>query len=154
MDRLKKDLDHIKADGIDSGALYKRVCKYLEELAEYKDIGLTSEELALYKTVKDVALHTPAGRLVDILYAERDGRLVVLPEVPEDDRQAFVEGLHDYFQEAANYDPSVGIFGMRSGEAKLANALMDALRSPGDETMDALMDGLRRLEGEHGTAQV
>lgn len=53
--------------------------------------------------------------------------LVVLPEVPEADWEAFVDGLHDYFQEAANYDPSVGIFGMREGEAELAKALMDAL---------------------------
>lgn len=43
MDRLKKDLDHIKADGIDSGALYKRVCKYLSELVAYKATELTPE---------------------------------------------------------------------------------------------------------------
>lgn len=73
------------------------------------------------------------GRLQEFLEAEQAGRAVILPEVPEADRQAFVDGLHDYFQEAANYDPSVGIFGMRDGEAKLANALMAALKGEGNE---------------------
>lgn len=67
------------------------------------------------------------GDLKEIFDAKKDRRLVVLPEVPENDRQAFVDGLHDYFQDASNYDPSVGIFGMREGETELANALMSAL---------------------------
>lgn len=73
------------------------------------------------------------GRLQEFLEAEQAGRAVILPEAPETDRQAFVDGLHDYFQEAAVYDPSVGIFGMRGGEAKLANALMAALKGEGNE---------------------
>lgn len=108
MDRLKRDLEHIKTEGVDSEALFKRTCKHLEELAHYKAA-------------------MPLEQAQELAKAERAGRLVVLPEVPEADRQAFEGGLHDYFQEAANYDPSVGIFGMREGEAKLANALMSAL---------------------------
>lgn len=60
MERLKKDLAHIKKDGIDSSALYRRVCKYLEELARYKDA-------------------MPMERAQELAQAERDGRLVVLP---------------------------------------------------------------------------
>lgn len=68
-----------------------------------------------------------SGDLREIADAKKDRRLVVLPEVSEADREAFVDGLHDYFLEASNYDPSVGIFGMREGESELANALMSAL---------------------------
>lgn len=93
MDRLKKDLEHIRADGIDSGALYKRVCKYLSELLSYMATGLTPEEVAKLQTevdfdrLKEIWGETPAkvefgvsfDRLRELLQAERDGRLVVLP---------------------------------------------------------------------------
>ncbi len=46
MDRLQKDLDHMVAEGLDSGALYKRVCKYLRELVAYRTFGLTPERVA------------------------------------------------------------------------------------------------------------
>ena len=98
--------------------------RILQRLASYEDTGLTPEEI---KTVQDNLTPIPFSRYREIMEAERAGRLVVFPEVPEADREAFVDGLHDYFQEAANYDPSVGIFGMREGEAELARALMDAL---------------------------
>lgn len=93
MDRLKKDLEHIRTDGIDSGALYKRVCKYLSELLSYMATGLTPEEIAKLQTevdfarLKEIWGETPAkvefgvpfDRLRELLQAERDGRLVVLP---------------------------------------------------------------------------
>lgn len=93
MDTLKKDLDHIRADGIDSGALYKRVCKYLSELLSYKATGLTPEEIAKLQTEVDFAslkeiwgetsakveFGVPLDCLRELLKAERDGRLVVLP---------------------------------------------------------------------------
>lgn len=83
--------------------------------------GEAAKRLAAYEDAMTLE------RAKEFAQAEKAGRLVVLPEVPEADRQAFVDGLHDYFQEAANYDPSVGIFGMREGETELANALMEAL---------------------------
>ncbi len=61
--------------------------------------------------------------------AEEDGRLVVLPEVSEADRKLFADNLKEVFDEWANYDPGVGIFGMSDGEAALANALMRSLES-------------------------
>lgn len=67
--------------------------------------------------------------LQELAQAEKGGRLVVLPEVWKDDLDAFKDGLEDYFKDAADYAPDVGIFGMRDGETKLANALMEALRS-------------------------
>ncbi len=116
----------------------------VDRLAAYEDIGRTPEEMDELLNKSYGPLHKKLG---EWMKADADGRLVVLPDVPEDDRQAFVDGLHDYFQDASNYDPGVGIFGMRDGEAKLAAALMDALRGPEAETIDSLMDGLRRLEG-------
>lgn len=53
--------------------------------------------------------------------------VIQLPCVKKEDFGYFVDGLHDYFLEASNYDPSVGIFGMREGETMLANALMESL---------------------------
>lgn len=89
------------------------------------------------------------GDLQEIADAKGDGRLVVFPEVPEADRQAFVDGLHDYFQEASNYDPSVGIFGMREGEAELAYALMNALNHKDlQPTKPLTEEELRELAGK------
>ncbi len=67
MDQLGKDLDRLVVKGMDSKALYKRVCKYLMELSTYRASGLTPEEA------------TELGE------AERDGRLVVLPPPGGDD---------------------------------------------------------------------
>lgn len=61
--------------------------------------------------------------------AEESGRLVMLPEVSESTRKLFAENLKDVFDDWANYDPSVGIFGMSDGEAALASALMRGLES-------------------------
>lgn len=88
MDRLKKDLDHIKADGIDSGALYKRVCKYLSELVAYKATELTPETVVQLKQIAKIFNCDPADpaqlkslcvKLREPAQAERDGRLVTLP---------------------------------------------------------------------------
>lgn len=118
-------------------------------LAAYEDKGVAPEDalsaLEMAKAACKLAVadaYTATGlmpeRVAELAQAERDGRLAVFPEVPEADRQAFVDGLSDYFQEAAVHDPSVGIFGMRDGEAELANALMDALRKGESETVDAI----------------
>lgn len=61
--------------------------------------------------------------------AEGSGRLVMLPEVSESTRTLFAENLKDVFDEWANYDPSVCIFGMSDEEAALAGALMRGLES-------------------------
>lgn len=121
--------------------LMERYKVAVARLAAYEDTGMMPEEI---RSLLDDAAHGSVlgGKsfawLMEMERAERAGRLVVLPEVPEGDRQAFVDGLHDYFQEAANYDPSVGIFGMREGEARLAHALMDAL----DGRREGQTDGL------------
>lgn len=70
-----------------------------------------------------------AMHLLELAWAEKGGRLVVLPEVGKGDLDSFKDFLEDVFKDAAQYDPTVGIYGMRSGEIKLANALMEALRS-------------------------
>lgn len=66
-------------------------------------------------------------RVQRLAQAEKNGRLVVLPNVQERDRKSFVDGLQGYFQEASFCDRSVGIFGMSEGEKELAFALMTAL---------------------------
>lgn len=105
--------------------------RILQRLAAYEDTGLTPEGIkelqADYAELSNRTYGPLHHEIAEWVKADEAGRLVVLPEVPEGDRQAFVDGLHDYFQEASNYDPSVGIFGMREGEAELAKALMDAL---------------------------
>lgn len=52
-------------------------------LAAYYDTGLEPEKVAA------------------ISQAEKDGRLVVLPEASERDRKSFINGLQDYFQDAS-----------------------------------------------------
>lgn len=68
------------------------------------------------------------SRLQELIEADVSNRCALFPKVSEDDWRRFADGLHDYFQEAAASDPSVGIFGMTGGEAALANSLMDFLR--------------------------
>jgi hypothetical protein len=48
----------------------------LDRLAAYEDTGLTPEDL---KEVQDALGKTPMNRFYDIMQAEREGRLVVLP---------------------------------------------------------------------------
>lgn len=67
--------------------------------------------------------------LQELMGSKRDGRVVVLPKVPEKDVKLFAENLKDVFDDWANYDPSVGIFGMSDEEAALAGALMRGLES-------------------------
>lgn len=64
--------------------------------------------------------------LKELVQAENDGRLIVLPEVPEADRKLFEDNLHDVFTEWADY-ASAGIFDMSEGECALAKAIMKAL---------------------------
>ena len=118
------------------------VPKLYARLAAYEDAGLTPEEIEKAKDGVDLkfalwiskAWGLADGRLHEILTAEKDGRLVVLPDVKERDRKSFVDGLQDYFREASFCDRSVGIFGMSEGEKELAFALMTALTREEAET--------------------
>ncbi len=76
MDRLKKDLDHLVAEGLDSEALYKRVCKYLRELVAYRDTGLEPEAINELLHLSNGPLHKKMGKWIA---ADADRRLVVLP---------------------------------------------------------------------------
>lgn len=67
-------------------------------------------------------------RLRELVEADRDGRLVVLPDVDKRARESMANGLEDVFQELAYEDPTVGLFGMSDGEKELANALLSALK--------------------------
>lgn len=139
MERLtRKDSQGYYIEDISIPYDEKRRGPDVDRLGAYEDKGVAPEDalsaLEMAKAVCKLAVadaYIATGlmpeRVSELAQAEKAGRLVVLPEVPEGDRQAFVDGLHDYFQEASNYDPSVGIFGMREGEAELAKALMDAL---------------------------
>ncbi len=124
--------------------------KLANRLAAYEDTGLEPENLEAgkfllqYLAENKGCLTGALGRLHEILEAENDGRLAVLPEVPEADRKLFADNLHDVFTEWANYDPSVGIFGMSEGERALADAIMKALTP--DKAQAALAE-----EGEPST---
>lgn len=157
MERLtKKDSQGYYIEDISVPYDEKRRGPAVDRLGAYEDKGVAPEDTlsalemakaACELTVADAYIATGLmpERVAELAQAEKDGRLVVFPEVTEADRQAFVDGLHDYFQEAAVHDPSVGIFGMRDGEAELANALMAALRKGENETMDAVEAALERV---------
>lgn len=61
------------------------------------------------------------------LVNSKQSRYVILPEVSEEDRKTFADGLHDVFLEWANIDREVGLNGMTEGEARLADAIMKCL---------------------------
>lgn len=77
---------------------------------------------------RDLLREAGRSHLVELVRAERDGRLVVLPEVKDEDLKTFADDLHDYFSEAVQSDPSVGIFPPTDGWIALANALMGSIR--------------------------
>lgn len=56
-----------------------------ERLAAYEDTGLTPDVCAEYRKFEDevVASGKTFGRLLELLRADTDGRVVVLPDVPE-----------------------------------------------------------------------
>ncbi len=69
-----------------SASNYKRmICKMaaqrLERLSAYEETGLEPEICANYKQFEDEAVSkgVPFSRIVELMEAERDGRLVVLP---------------------------------------------------------------------------
>lgn len=49
-------------------------------LAAYKETGLAPEEIALYKEAEEISESMAPGRLIELAQAERDRRLVVLPD--------------------------------------------------------------------------
>ena len=96
----------------------------LEALAKrYYEQGRT-EATKDYFFVQTVLLSAPTVDAVEVVH----DRLFNLPNVSNRDYQDFVDGLEDYFKEAAFDDRSVGIFGMTEGETLLANALMEFLK--------------------------
>lgn len=56
-----------------------------ERLAAYEDTGLTPDVCAEYRKFEDevVASGKTFGRLLELLRADTDGRVAVLPDVPE-----------------------------------------------------------------------
>lgn len=104
---------------IDANALIEKLSRMIDYCKEDSKVnGLT----ALFQ-IGDAIMDCPT---VDAVELARD-RLFNLQNVSGRDYQDFVDGLHDYFVEAAFEDRSVGIFGMSEGETLLANALMDFL---------------------------
>lgn len=85
-----------------------------------RDNNCTDCELQAYRALG------PVEELSALVKARDEGRVVVLPEVSERDRQSMADFLHDCFAEWID-DPSVGLYGMTEGEAALANAIMAAL---------------------------
>lgn len=72
--------------------LVDRCARYAEEIAvlrermrPYEDTGLTADVCAEYRKFEDevVASGKTFGRLLELLRADTDGRVVVLPDVPE-----------------------------------------------------------------------
>ncbi len=107
----------------------------IDRLAAYEDTGMEPEEIY---GLCEMDKRSRMAKMLRWEKAERDGRLVVLPKISEADRKLFADNLHDVFTEWANYDPSVGIFGMSEGERALANAIMKALAP--DEAEAALAE--------------
>lgn len=87
------DCDRMGMDAADRlDELVERCARYAEEIAVlrermrlYEDTGLTADVCAEYRKFEDevVASGKTFGRLLELLRADTDGRLVVLPDVPE-----------------------------------------------------------------------
>lgn len=131
-------LTHIDSRGWyidDQSAAYdgRRRGEEINRLAAYEDTGLEPKDIKEVFSEEEVFkfagqnIGIAPARLRELARAEQDGRLVVLPEVPEETRKQFADSLHDVFTEWANYDPSVGLFGMSKEETALANAIMTVL---------------------------
>lgn len=107
---------------------------HIDRLAAYEKTGLEPEEIAkIREDVENGYLKStarrygiPVDRLRDLAKADREGRVVVLPRVNPVDMNAFIGGLHDYFEEVSYEDRNVGLFGMSLGEKKLANEAYSA----------------------------
>lgn len=87
------DCGRILADAVGRlEELVDRCARYAEEIAvlrerirPYEDTGLTADVCAEYRKFEDevVASGKTFGRLLELLRADTDGRVVVLPDVPE-----------------------------------------------------------------------
>ena len=64
------------------------VAEVLNRLAAYEDTGLSPEICAEYKKFEDEAISKGVtfNRIVELMDAESEGRLVVLPEPPKEER--------------------------------------------------------------------
>ena len=100
---------------------------HLEEIRQdylKEDTYSSNFAAEVIETVQDEYLaKAPTVDSVEVVH----DRLFNLPRVSNRDYKDFVDGLEDYFKEAAFEDRSVGIFGMTEGETLLANALMEFL---------------------------
>lgn len=83
MDRLTSwDEDCVQINGHALGyATIGELLQMAERLAAYEDTGLTPEECGEYKKFEDevVASGKTFGRLVELLHADKAGRVIVLP---------------------------------------------------------------------------
>ena len=148
IEEMKRVLQESEAARADLG---KRLAAVQQELAAYKDTGMEPEEIKNALDVNDIIpeINVTVDHLRDLLKAEQEGRLVVLPKVAEADWKSFVDGLHDYFIESKFEDRSVGIFGMTDGEIALADALMKALTREEAEAALAGKGGSNEQAGDH-----
>lgn len=101
---------------------YRRLYEFDQQSKAYEERKNLLRDLA--KMVDTIGY----DRLAELVDAERDGRVVVLPTVSARDHKIFTDGLDDVFREWAIYDRSVGLSGMTEGEAKLAYAILDVLQ--------------------------
>lgn len=80
-------------------------------------------EVAMYERLKDVEGIVLFERLVELAFADRDGRCVVLPSAKKKDKESFFDALSE----------AVSSWGdMSKGEKKLSEAILDALRGEHD----------------------
>lgn len=128
---LGKKLDAYTATGLEPEEIKERLPG--DDLAPIcvgcpgKDAEGHRTELCGYVTGDLDRCIKQGAHLTELAKAEKEGRLVVLPEVRDVDRKSFRELLDDTFKEASVHDPSVGIYGMSDGERNLAAAIMAAL---------------------------
>lgn len=102
---------------------------YIDRLAAYEDTGLEPEEIVQQSEklkLIDFNQRIKSDRLAEIAKAEYEGRLLVLPNVPEKDRLSILDFLHDCRSEWI-HDPSVGLFGPNDNETALMDAIDAAL---------------------------
>lgn len=122
MDRLTKRGGYVRGDQFNAA---------FERLSSYEDICFDADGKERI-TVEELAA---------LVKAQEEGRVVMLPEVSEQDRHGMSDFLHDCFAEWID-DPSVGLYGMTEGEAALADVIMSMLtHAEADAAMGGDGDG-------------
>ena len=111
-----------------NGACSQR--KVWERLKAYEDTGLTPEVCANYKTFEDEAISKGVTfkRIVELMNADKDGRLVVLPVKPV--LTPTISSMLYIIEDGEIYEDSLyeGIVGMSErGEMNVIYGTIDAL---------------------------